>query len=107
MRFFYMSFCDTTRPKGQQFLGATVVEARNAKAAHARSKELGVNPGGETAMRAIDVDSLDDLPYEALAFIDRFVPRDEVMAGGGESMADSEIEPSAIVCQTHNPRPED
>lgn len=43
----YLSFTDPDRPKGTQFLGACVVEARGIAQAIGESHRLGLNPGGE------------------------------------------------------------
>ena len=47
--FFWLSFCDTERPVGQQFLGATVVTASDVEEAVRAAWRLGINPGGEVA----------------------------------------------------------
>lgn len=51
---FWLSFADGTRPKGQQFLGACMVEVKrfpdhrdSLKAALRKAHVLGINPGGE------------------------------------------------------------
>lgn len=75
MAFFYLSFCDPKRPKGQQFLGATVVEAPDPKSAVDIALLLGINPGGEVA-----IVSLNTLGKEAKNYLNRFVPREEVMS---------------------------
>lgn len=104
MSFFYLSFCDVTRPKGQHFLGATLVEANSAKGALATATALGVNPGGEVSMMELTIEREDQLPPEGRAMLNRFVPREEIMAAGGATSAELGIEPPASVCQTHNPR---
>lgn len=48
-RWFWLSFADGDRPKGQQFLGVIVVRALYFELAVARTHELGINPGGEVA----------------------------------------------------------
>lgn len=63
MAFFYLSFCDTERPKGTQFLGATIVEAPDSTSAVKRSWELGINPGGEVAILRSDK-TIDELGSE-------------------------------------------
>lgn len=44
---FWLSFADPQRPKGEQFLGATIIEAHSFDAALRRAWHRGVNPGGE------------------------------------------------------------
>ena len=43
----YLSFCDTDRPKGSQFVGACIVEAYDMGSAVMRAHVLGCNPGGD------------------------------------------------------------
>jgi hypothetical protein len=54
MKLIWMSFCDGTRPKGEHFLGACIVEIAetgdprtDSRAAITRAWEMGCNPGGE------------------------------------------------------------
>ncbi len=84
MSYFYLSFCDPGRPKGQQFLGATVVDADGPEGAIARARVLGVNPGGEVAI----VDLGDEVPETGRCYIDRFVPREVVLAEAHMPLAD-------------------
>lgn len=49
MTWFWMSFADPKRPKGQQFLGVAIVEADEFLHAVSISHRLGINPGGEIA----------------------------------------------------------
>jgi hypothetical protein len=73
---FWLSFCDADRPKGQQFLGACVIEVTAAEAdaaaldvllrfpfaqpeaewlaaAVTKAHQLGCNPGGQVASREV------------------------------------------------------
>lgn len=43
----YMSFCDPRKPKGQQFLGALILEAHSFEEALIISHLTKLNPGGE------------------------------------------------------------
>jgi hypothetical protein len=75
MRTYWLSFCDGTRPEGQQFLGVAIVDVTDAQAAAALefldltfpahaddggwiaaacmiAHEMGCNPGGEIAAAA-------------------------------------------------------
>jgi hypothetical protein len=47
--YFWLSFVDDTRPKGEQFLGGCAVEADSVEQAIRRAWALGINPGGEVA----------------------------------------------------------
>jgi hypothetical protein len=52
----WMSFCDPTKPKGQQFLGVCIVEAKGFVHAHQKLWTLDINPGGEIqAMQVVGV----------------------------------------------------
>lgn len=50
MSYWYLSFCDTDRPKGHKFLGGCFVEAQSAQEAIQAAWAHGCNPGGEVAM---------------------------------------------------------
>lgn len=46
----WLSFCDTDKPEGEQFVGACIVEdAPDMVRAVERAWELGLNPGGQVA----------------------------------------------------------
>jgi hypothetical protein len=47
MKYWWMSFCDPKRPKGDKFLGALIVTGEDHKAMLARSWLLELNPDGE------------------------------------------------------------
>ena len=103
MPFYYLSFCDTDKPKGTQFLGATVVEASDPSDMLTKTHLNGTNPGGEVEFMELDLESADELPEPARSYLNRFVPREEVMAGG--YMTTSELlddEDRQGVCQQHN-----
>jgi hypothetical protein len=70
MPWFYLSFADGDRPKGQQWLGACHVEADNFVAAVTRSWEARCNPGGE--VRGLEL-PVGVAPPEA--FCDRLMSR--------------------------------
>ena len=44
---FWLSFCDATRPQGQQFLGVIITRAADHLSAIQKTHKLGINPGGE------------------------------------------------------------
>jgi hypothetical protein len=106
---YYLSFCDVKRPEGEQFLGATIVVADNPAAAHLTATLNGVNPGGEIALVRMEVGSLDDLPARGRSYVNRFVPREEVMAYVSEPSDENEDEDGdedmreTTVCQDCNP----
>jgi len=43
----WLSFCDSNLPKGEQFLGACIVRARGFISAIREAHKQGCNPGGE------------------------------------------------------------
>jgi hypothetical protein len=47
MSWWWMSFCDAARPKGERFLGGLLIEANDEFDLIARSHMLSLNPGGE------------------------------------------------------------
>lgn len=55
-RWWWLSFVDGDRPKGEQFLGACMVQGRGITTAISRSWDLGCNPGGEVAFVEIPAD---------------------------------------------------
>lgn len=51
--FWWLSFCEGTKPKGSQFLGACIVPGLTMGLACQEAHRLGCNPGGEVAGFAI------------------------------------------------------
>ena len=51
---FWLSFADPDKPKGEQYLGVVIVQGINPRDAHMRSHELGLNPGGEMIAMRMD-----------------------------------------------------
>lgn len=43
----WLSFCDATKPKGEQFLGVVIIGATDVVEASRKAWNLGINPGGE------------------------------------------------------------
>ena len=43
----WLSFCDTEKPEGTQFLGGIFTKARGFISAVQKTHDLGINPGGE------------------------------------------------------------
>ncbi len=43
----WLSFCDTDKPKGDQFLGVIVIESCGLATAIQKLWEMGINPGGQ------------------------------------------------------------
>lgn len=87
MSLFYLSFCDVNKPKGQQFLGATIVAADDAMEAVAKSHRLGINPGGEVAIVEFEPDEETDHSMMA-KYVNAFVPREEVFRDGAVPLSE-------------------
>ncbi len=47
LSWFWLSFADAGKPRGEQFLGVVILQARDSRHAHMESHRLGLNPGGE------------------------------------------------------------
>ena len=70
----WMSFCDTGKPRGQQFLGVAIIKAPGFAHAHQRACALGINPGGQIQAQ----------PVEGVAddYHDRLLSRAELETAG-------------------------
>lgn len=66
MKWWWMSFKDPGRPRGQRFLGVCVVRAEDLPGALRTSWLMKCNPGGEVATWVIPVDRLP--PDQKLVF---------------------------------------
>lgn len=64
MTLVWMSFCDGSRPKGSQFLGACVVDANSMEGAIRAAWSAGCNPGGEVV--AFVIKPVEGLPVGRL-----------------------------------------
>jgi hypothetical protein len=56
MSLYWMSFADPDKPKGQQFLGAVILEASSLSDAIQETWRKGINPGGEVVFLEIAPD---------------------------------------------------
>lgn len=54
----WMSFCDTDKPAGQEFLGVIVVEDLGPMHAISKAHELGINPGGQVMIVPVQPSSI-------------------------------------------------
>lgn len=72
-KFFWMSFCDSDKPKGSQFLGVILVRGVDIQDAMTNSWLMGINPGGEVAFMAMDI------PYSQvnMKFVNRLLGMDQ------------------------------
>ena len=70
----WLSFCDVTKPEGQQFIGACLVKATGFLGATIEARRLKCNPGGE-------VQGMGPMPLEAnpaKEFTERLLTKAEV-----------------------------
>jgi len=56
----WLSFCDGSKPKGQQFLGVVMTKARGVVHAVKHLHDIGVNPGGEVVCVQTDANPAPD-----------------------------------------------
>jgi hypothetical protein len=74
---FYLSFADAKRPKGEQFLGGLYVRAFTLEGAITRSHVLGLNPGGEVRIIGpLTSESMDE--YVSPEDRERLLTREEI-----------------------------
>lgn len=84
---FWLSFCDSNRPKGRQFLGAAVVEANDLAEAITKSWPEGCNPGGEVLSAEIPKPEY----ARVRPHLNRLMQREELERLFGECMSPDEI----------------
>lgn len=77
MQWFYLSFVDATRPKGQRFNGCCILQAETALDALPQAWKHKINPGGE----AMIVPMIGEPPAEKTYKL--FRTRDEARAALG------------------------
>jgi hypothetical protein len=77
----WLSFCDSFKPEGQQFLGVAIVEGKTLRAAIETAEALGIHPGGRVASVACT------LFVPAAAWRNRLLSREEVIAAGNSMEA--------------------
>ena len=75
-RWWWLSFCDSFKPEGQQCLGVAVVEGKTLREAIEAAEDLGIHPGGRVASVACTA----FLP--AAVWRNRLLSREEVIAAG-------------------------
>lgn len=76
----WMSFCDPSKPTGEQFLGLCIVDAVDEVSATKIAWALGINPGGEIAFMGIDESRVSMLSFDLEPYCNRFIPRGEALA---------------------------
>lgn len=72
----WMSFCDTDKPKGQQFLGVVIMWSPGLAHAIDRSWKLGINPGGEVMSYVTDPSNI------KAEHFNRLLSKQELVAAG-------------------------
>jgi len=96
--YWWVSYCDTSRPKGERFVGAVVVRAADVQGAfHEASRVEGVPTGGCRhrcgCHRHVDVafqEVYRDQEHRVDHRVGRWIPKDEVMAESTETMGEVE-----------------
>lgn len=64
MYWWWLSFCDSEKPPGAQFLGVAIVLAPNFFAAVHKAQMLGLNPGGEINGSRLTTTQTPDKKYQ-------------------------------------------
>lgn len=72
----WMSFCDTRKPKGEQFLGVVITRAKGIASAIEKTWALGINPGGEVMSYETDPSDI------AAECFDRLLSKHELVKAG-------------------------
>ena len=106
---FWLSFCDAGLPKGQQFLGACLVEGDDLVEATIKARELGINPGGEILGVIADPATVGLIRAH---WKNRLLSKEECESMDREILAAQDLSgvpiPSApeehFLCKAHNPR---
>jgi hypothetical protein len=65
LNWWWLSFADPRKPKGQQFLGACLVQGYGLGTAIQEARRRGINPGGEVKGSAVQEKSLARYPENA------------------------------------------
>ncbi len=84
LQWWWLSFCDSDRPTGEQFLGACVVDGGTMPDAVRNAHHLGCNPGGEVMGIAIELGTIDRVGEK---WRRRLLNRDECEAMDAEVLA--------------------
>lgn len=77
MKFWWLSFADTQRPVGEQFIGGAIVRATHLMEAVQAAHYLGISPGGKVIGSAIP--SNYHVPPQ---FVERLLNSDEIAEMG-------------------------
>jgi hypothetical protein len=78
LHWFWLSFCDSDKPKGQRFLGVAIVRGSNVVNAIQEAHRLDINPGGEVlAFPVSKEDAEKRIPSDCC---NRLLRRDELVA---------------------------
>jgi len=68
---FWMSFCDTDKPNGEQFTGVVITISSDFESAVKKTHRLQINPGGEVASWEVPED---DIPMH---FFNRLLSKEQ------------------------------
>lgn len=72
----WMSFCDSDKSKGNQFLGVVITKALGFAHALKKAHSLGINPGGEVKSQSIDPDKI------KIEYFDRLLSQKDLVEVG-------------------------
>ena len=108
--FFYLSMVDVSRPEGDRFVGATIVNAEDALGAIETARERGLVPkGAQVALVELHtkddanrrITSLDMLPTEVAQMLwGRIATKAEIEAvDGGRPLTKQDLD--AFICEDH------
>ncbi len=73
----WLSFCDSSKPEGQRFLGVAIVSAGSLPEAVTEAWKARINPGGSVRGFALPRDRVAD------HWVGRLLSEDEAVAAGG------------------------
>lgn len=62
----WMSFCDSEKPKGTQFLGVIITNTLGITHAIDKTHTLGINPGGEVMSHEISSHNINPMHFDKL-----------------------------------------
>lgn len=72
----WMSFCDTSKPTGEQFLGVIITRAKGIASAIDKTWSLGINPGGQVMSHETDPQGI------AAEHFDKLLSKNELVKAG-------------------------
>ena len=98
LSYFWLSFVDRDRPKGQRSLGAIFMQGDDIAEVLARSRVLGIHPGGEVAAWQCFFPRSMRIPLP----LDKLLSRAECEQFGRVMTGNDAPHPHVFICQEHN-----